>query len=163
MKLCENSGCCWFSPHHVCGHTNTKWRPLCKVSTGPLFTVTSHEHRVSQIIGNSTVVSTACLGQQHEKHLSSAWLALYEGNPPVTGGFPSQRASHAESIFMRWRHHGHSSSSIFSQLPARPAVRPWICAPPAPHTAGRWGTHEAAGHRLYKWSCDHTPAAHSQS
>ena len=27
------------------------------------------------------------------------------GNPPVTGGFPSQRASNAESVSM-WRHHG---------------------------------------------------------
>ena len=30
---------------------------------------------------------------------------LCEGNPPVTGGFPSQRANDAEFFFMRWRHH----------------------------------------------------------
>ena len=28
-----------------------------------------------------------------------------EGNPPVTGGFPSQRASHAENVSIWWRHH----------------------------------------------------------
>ena len=30
---------------------------------------------------------------------------LWEGNPPVTGGFPSQRASNAENISICWRHH----------------------------------------------------------
>ena len=37
---------------------------------------------------------------------NSIILALCEGNPPVTGGFPSQRASNLESIFMLWHHHG---------------------------------------------------------
>ena len=31
---------------------------------------------------------------------------LYEGNPPVISGFPSQRASNAENISILWRHHG---------------------------------------------------------
>ena len=31
-------------------------------------------------------------------------LALCEGNPPVTGGFPSQRASNEESISISWWH-----------------------------------------------------------
>ena len=30
---------------------------------------------------------------------------LSEGNPPVTRGFPSERASDAETISIRWRHH----------------------------------------------------------
>ena len=30
---------------------------------------------------------------------------LCEGNPPVTGGFPSQRASNAENVSIWWRHH----------------------------------------------------------
>ena len=29
-----------------------------------------------------------------------------EGNPPATGGFPSQRASNAENSSIWWRHHG---------------------------------------------------------
>ena len=29
-----------------------------------------------------------------------------EGNPPVTGGFPSQRANNAENVSMWWRHQG---------------------------------------------------------
>ena len=32
-------------------------------------------------------------------------LALCEGIPLVTGGFPSQRASNAESVCMSWRHY----------------------------------------------------------
>ena len=30
---------------------------------------------------------------------------LCEGNPPVTGGFPSQRASNKENVSIWWRHH----------------------------------------------------------
>ena len=30
---------------------------------------------------------------------------LCEGNPPVTGGFPSQRASNTENVSIWWRHH----------------------------------------------------------
>ena len=29
-----------------------------------------------------------------------------EGNPPVTGGFPSQKASNAENVCKSWRRHG---------------------------------------------------------
>ena len=32
-------------------------------------------------------------------------LVLCEGNPLVTGGFRTQRASDAESVSMSWRHH----------------------------------------------------------
>ena len=31
---------------------------------------------------------------------------LCEGNSPVTGEFPAQRASNAENAFIWWRHHG---------------------------------------------------------
>ena len=31
-------------------------------------------------------------------------IGLCEGNPPVTGGFPLQRASNAEKVFIWWRH-----------------------------------------------------------
>ena len=33
-------------------------------------------------------------------------IGLCERNPPVTGGFPSQRASKTESVSIWWRHHG---------------------------------------------------------
>ena len=43
---------------------------------------------------------------------------LYEGKPPVTEGFPSQRASNAETVSVWWRHH----------------VARWLVFP-----VGRWG------------------------
>ena len=39
------------------------------------------------------------------KHQSSVSLAICEGNSPVTGEFPSQRASYAESVSIWWYHH----------------------------------------------------------
>ena len=50
---------------------------------------------VSQITGVSTVCSVVCLGA-NQKDQSSPVTGLCDRNPPVTGGFPSQRASNAE-------------------------------------------------------------------
>ena len=36
---------------------------------------------------------------------NSEWVALCWGNPPVTAGSPSQKASNAESVSMPLRHH----------------------------------------------------------
>ena len=38
---------------------------------------------------------------------------LCEGNSPVTGKFPAQRASTVENVSIWWRHHGNSIPSIF--------------------------------------------------
>ena len=43
---------------------------------------------------------------------SAALLTLCEGNPPVTGGFPSQRASNAESVSMSWSPHGYEAEIL---------------------------------------------------
>ena len=51
---------------------------------------------------------------------------LYEGNSPAaTDEFPSQRASNAENVFIRWRHHGilpwhHNKRSSTSHSPVMP-------------------------------------------
>ena len=37
---------------------------------------------------------------------------LCEGNSPVTGGFPTQRASNAEKVSIGWRHHENKNSNI---------------------------------------------------
>ena len=46
---------------------------------------------------------------------------LCEGNPPVTGEFPSQRASDAENVSIWWRHHVSlakvSHKMCFSKVP----------------------------------------------
>ena len=77
--------------------------------------------------GNSLVIGWfTCWGQVTASHwftslswclypmeTRSALLALCEGNPPVTTGFPSQRAS---SGAMVWRHHGHNNDWHFSNI-----------------------------------------------
>ena len=39
---------------------------------------------------------------------------LFEGNSPVTGEFPAQKASNAENISIWWHHH-HDDDEIFTQ------------------------------------------------
>ena len=46
----------------------------------------------SQIAGVSIIWSTVCSGADKKT------TGLYERNPPVTGEFPSQRASNAENV-----------------------------------------------------------------
>ena len=58
----------------------------------------------SQITVVSVVFSTLCSGADQRKHQRSTPLAFVRGIR-LTGGFPSQRASNAENIFIWWRHH----------------------------------------------------------
>ena len=67
----------------------------------------------------STLCSTAC-SVWHKK--SSTLLALCERNSPVTDGFPSQRASNAESVSVSWRLHA-DGVFIKSQLIHRRTLR----------------------------------------
>ena len=57
---------------------------------------------LSQIIGHSTVYLT---GYADPNQIKSSSLALCEGNSPVTGEFPIQRASNVEKASIWWRHH----------------------------------------------------------
>ena len=44
---------------------------------------------------------------------------LYEGDSPVTGEFPAQRASNAENVSILWRHHAYAYSmkcTLFNAL-----------------------------------------------
>ena len=59
----------------------------------------------------SLVYSRVCSGWHQRKHQNSMLLAHCEGNPLMTGGFPSQRASNMESVSMAWRHHAKSIGS----------------------------------------------------
>ena len=53
---------------------------------------------------DSLLIREIFSSQHQRKHQSSASLAFCERNPPVTDGFPSQRASNSTSMFMSWRH-----------------------------------------------------------
>ena len=57
----------------------------------------------SQVTGVSIVCSTVCYRSKKISQLRVT--ALCEGHPPVAGGLPSQRASNAENVSIRWRHH----------------------------------------------------------
>ena len=43
--------------------------------------------------------------RRSKKRLKLRVTGLCEGNSPVTGEFPTQRASYAENVFIWWRHH----------------------------------------------------------
>ena len=58
----------------------------------------------SQITGVSSVCSCVCSGVD-KKTSKLRVTGLCEGNPPVTDGFPSQRASNTGNVFIWWRHH----------------------------------------------------------
>ena len=59
----------------------------------------------SQITSLTIVYSTVYSRRSSKKHQSST-AGLCEGNSPVTGEFPAQRASNAENVSIWWRHHG---------------------------------------------------------
>ena len=50
-------------------------------------------------------VSTVCSGADQGKKSKLRVTGLCEGNSPVTGEFPAQRASDAENVSIRWVHH----------------------------------------------------------
>ena len=59
----------------------------------------------SQITSFTIVYSTVHSGVDQRKHQSTASLAFFAGNSPVTGEFPAQMASNAENVSIWWRYH----------------------------------------------------------
>ena len=68
----------------------------------------------SQITSVSIVYSTVCSGS-YKKSPNLRITGLCEWNSPVTGVFPTQRASNAENVSIWWRHH----TRIFVESPPR--------------------------------------------
>ena len=59
----------------------------------------------SPITSLTLVYSTVYSGADQRKHQTPRhWTGLCAGNSPVTGEFPAQRAIHAESVSIWWRH-----------------------------------------------------------
>ena len=56
--------------------------------------ISSHQH--IRLVLSFRISIATCTWRRHDMDTLSALLALCEGNPPVTGGFLSQRASNAE-------------------------------------------------------------------
>ena len=60
---------------------------------------------VSQISSLTTVYSIVYSDTDQRKHQSSCITGLCEGNSPLTGEFPAQRASNTENVSIWWRHY----------------------------------------------------------
>ena len=82
-------------------------------------TVTLHEHhgisdhQQLDCLFNSEIMLTS------KGTSSSVLLPLCEGNPLVTSGFPSQRATNAENVSISWHHHDETlwrSSNAFALI-----------------------------------------------
>ena len=88
-----------------------------------------------------------------KKNQSSALLTVCEGNPLVTCGFPSQRASNMENVSMPWRHH----------VIAHPSIRLVVISPcqiqGAPQCQGGPLPCKLCPPDLVRWpaSCNRTP------
>ena len=69
------------------------------------------------ITGHCSQRFTSCLFSSlrwliPKKNHTSALLALCGGNPPLTGGFPSQRTNNAENVSIPWLHHDYPDSKV---------------------------------------------------
>ena len=59
----------------------------------------------SQITSLRIIYSTVYSRHRSKKTSKLCVTGLCEGNSPVTGEFPTQRASNAENVSIWWRHH----------------------------------------------------------
>ena len=59
---------------------------------------------------------------------------LYEGNPTVTGRFPSQMASNAENISIWWRHHESDSNKYSYETVSSVPLPGLLCTNLVAHT-----------------------------
>ena len=59
----------------------------------------------SQTTFDFAVYRSVCLDEHHRKHQRPRYWPFCGKNPPVTGGFPSQKASYMEIVSIPLRHH----------------------------------------------------------
>ena len=92
----------------------------------------------SQITGVSSVCSILFFRRRLKKTSKFRVADLCEGNPPVTNGFPSQRASNAENVSIWWRHH-ETKRSENDNTPQPPDQ--WTNSPLMGQQFGNWVSH----------------------
>ena len=73
----------------------------------------------SQITVVSIVCLTICSGAHQRKYQKLRVTGLCEGNPPVIGGFPSQRVRNAKNVSIWWCHHAKSIAKTCLSIPNR--------------------------------------------
>ena len=89
----------------------------------PLFPTLQWRHDECESVSNR--LCPDCLLKRLFRHRSKKTpklrvTGLCEGNPSVTGGFPSQRSSNAENVSIWWRHH--VTEEVNWRLARRPLV-----------------------------------------
>ena len=82
---------------------------------GMTFLTGATPHIVRRLKSPATQVFVQQLVRVTKNYEGSTKLVFYEGNSSVKGGFPSQKASSAESIFMSVYHH--DSMNVFNNMP----------------------------------------------
>ena len=78
----------WFMSYRCCHHNDVIMSPMA-----------------SQITGGVDGLLNRLFRRRSKKTSKLRVTGLCEGNSPATGEFPTQRASHAENVSIRWRHH----------------------------------------------------------
>ena len=94
VRSCQCSAQLWFDPA----------RRYCMCIVIIHYSHVIRSKMASQITGISVVYSTVSSGVDQRKHQSSVSLACVR-NSPMTGEFPTQRASDAQNVSISWRHH----------------------------------------------------------
>ena len=78
-----------------------------KLVDGSLLESLHYNDVIMNTIASQITSPTIVYSRRRSKKTSKIRVTgLYEGNSPVTGGFPAQRTSNAENVSMSWRHHG---------------------------------------------------------
>ena len=113
-KYCQHDVCWWSGTDRTCNKTlinnyHIQIRPLLQVSSTTSPQIAGHE-----LVHHHTFSPPAGTIMTGYLDIFSTWFlwqflsvtGLCEGNPPVTGGFPSQRASNTENVSIWWRLQG---------------------------------------------------------
>ena len=99
-----------------------------------------------------------CSGADQRKHQPKLRVTgLCEGNSPVTGEFPSQRASNAENVSIWWRLHGHGAidqtpCDLVTHLSVSELDGHWLIKKIAKHLSAIWfDTKSFSFQKIYIW------------
>ena len=72
--------------------------------------------KIASQITSLTIVYSAIYSGADKKTSKLRVTGLCEGNSPVTGEFPAQRASNAENVSIWWRHHDATQEAVSSAV-----------------------------------------------
>ena len=106
MWYCSNG----LGPWHKTSIKMLEWKKNARKSITTLYSIPTLQWHHNECNGISNHRHLECLlnrlfSCRLNKTLKLCISGLCEGNPMVTGGFPSQRASYVENVSMWWRHH----------------------------------------------------------